>query len=229
LTDAPAREYVAGDSGYGAPLESARENRPLVRKGGKPSKTPPVSRPQDDLFDELDRLDVRFKAILDGSILDWDFDQIERDYISLRSETETTNIQRMIDTRLDRIAGYRQSQSEEREIARIQDETSRRDAELAEIQRRQETQLISARPPQKSQFDGAGIIARAALRQRGAPRYALLNQNGKVLAYLMPAPGIDLERWLGKSVGVIGPRAPDSQLRADLITVNRLTPVRLTP
>jgi hypothetical protein len=46
---------------------------------------------------------------------------------------------------------------------------------------------------------------------------------------LMPAPGIDLERWLGKSVGVVGPRLPDPQLRADLITVNRLTPVRLTP
>jgi hypothetical protein len=45
----------------------------------------------------------------------------------------------------------------------------------------------------------------------------------------VPAPGVDLERWIGKPAGVTGPRVPNAELRADLITVNRLTPVRLTP
>jgi hypothetical protein len=226
--EAPTREYVGGDSGSGVSAEGARENRPLVRKGGNPDKSPRANHSQDDLLDELDRLDVRFRSILDGQPLDWDFDQIERDYISLRSESDSSNIQRMIDTRLDRIAGYRQRQGEERELARIQEETSLRDAELAEIQRQQEAQtyMTSTRKPQ---YDGAGIINRAALNRRGAPRYALLNLNGKVLAYLLPAPGVDLERWIGKSAGVTGPRVPNAELRADLITVNRLTPVRLVP
>lgn len=224
--ETPTREYAGGDSNFGAPLENARENRPLVRKGGKPDKSARANRTQDDLFDELDRLDVRFRSILDGPPLDWDFDQIERDYISLRAESDSSNLQRMIDTRLDRIAGHRQTQAEERELARIQDETSRRDAELAEIQRQQEALLISTRKPL---YDGAGIIERAALNRRGAPRYALVNQNRKVLAYLIPAPGVELERWIGKSAGVTGPRVANSELRADLITVNSLTPVRLVP
>ncbi len=225
-TAAPTREYTGGDATLGAPLESAVENRPLVRKGGKPDKSPRGDRKQDDLLDELDRLDARFRSILDQPPLEWDFAQLERDYVSLRGASESSNIQRMIDTRLDRIAGYRKSQADEQELARIQDETSRRDAELAEIQRQQEAQLVSTRKPQ---YDGAGIVERAALNRRGAPRYALVNQNGKVLAYLVPAAGVDLERWIGKPAGVSGPRVPNAELRADLITVNRLTPVRLTP
>jgi hypothetical protein len=57
----------------------------------------------------------------------------------------------------------------------------------------------------------------------------LLNQSGRVLAYLVPAPGVNLEPWLGRSAGVDGPRIPNQELKSDLITVNRLTPVRLTP
>ena len=71
-------------------------------------------------------------------------------------------------------------------------------------------------------------MARAALNRPVAPRYALINRSGKVLAYLMPAPGINLEPWIGKPAGIVGPRVADPQLRADLITVNRLAPVRLS-
>ena len=225
--ETPVREYSTQDSGFGAQPEPAKDNRPLVRKGGKPSKSPPVTRKQDDLNTELDRLDARFQAIIDGPILDWDFDQLERDYIGLRSESEKSGLVRVIDSRLDRIANYRKVQGEEREVAQIQDETTRRDQELAELQRKQEALLVGTR--QSQQYDGAGVVARAALNRRGAPRYALLNQKGRVLAYLYPAQGIDLEKWVGKGVGVIGPRFPNSEYRADVITVNRIAPVRLQP
>ena len=57
----------------------------------------------------------------------------------------------------------------------------------------------------------------------------LLNPSGRVLAYLVPTPGVNLEAWVGLAAGVDGPRTPNRELKADLITVNRLTPVRLTP
>jgi hypothetical protein len=185
-----------------------------------------AARKQDSILAELDRLDARFQSILEKDPLGWDFDQLERDYRDLRDETETPNLEQMINTRLARIAGYRKTQGEGQELARIQDETARRDAELAEIQRRQEDQLTSLARPR---FAGAGIVDRAALKQRGAPRYVLLNTSGRVLAYLVPAPGMNLEAWIGRAAGVDGPRVPNPELKSDLITVNRLTPVRLTP
>ena len=222
LEEAFDREYVAGDS----KSDGALGTRPLIRKKMKAPAAKLVARKQDSILAELDRLDARFQSILEKGPLEWDFDQLEHDYQDLREETDSGNLQQTIDTRLARIAGYRKTQSEEQELARIQDETAQRDAELAEIQRRQEAQLTALQQPR---FAGAGIIQRSALTRRGAPPFVLLNQSGRVLAYLTPSPGVNLEPWIGRSAGVDGPRAPNAELKADLITVNRLTPVRLTP
>jgi hypothetical protein len=226
LDDSTDREYAADESQPHGSLGS----RPLVRKkmksAGASTGAKPVGRKQDSILADLDRLDARFQSILEQPPLEWDFDQLEQDYQDLQSETESASVQQMINTRLARIAGYRKTQGEEQELARVQDETARRDAELAEIQRRQEAQLTTR---QKPPYAGAGIVNRAALNRSGAPRYVLLNQSGRVLAYLVPAPGVNLEPWLGRSAGVDGPRIPNQELKSDLITVNRLTPVRLTP
>jgi uncharacterized protein YraI len=220
------REYDSGDANSAAKAGNSLGARPLVRKKMKSTSAKLVARKQDALLSDLDRLDARFQSILEQSPLEWNFDQLELDYQDLRSETDSASLQQSIDTRLARIAGYRKTQGEEQELARFQDETARRDAELAEAQRRHEAQLTTLqRPP----YSGAGIIQRAALTARGAPRYVLLNQSGRVLAYLVPAAGVNLESWIGRSAGIDGPRGPNAELKADLITVNRLTPVRLTP
>ena len=222
VADGAAREYLEGEGGESAgPLKS----RPLVRKESK-SPRPGRNRKQEALLEELDRLDARFRSILDKPALEWEFGQLHDDYRALRGETDNSNIQQMIDTRLDRIARYEKMRSEEENLARVQAETDRRDAELAEVQRRQESQLASLRQPR---FDGAGIIDRSALDRRGMPRYVLLAPGGRVLAYLAPGAGVNLEGWLGRQVGVYGRRVYHPDLKADLITVNRLSPVRLVP
>jgi hypothetical protein len=224
FTDLSNREYT--DDAADANRERPVTKRPLVRKAIKPGKVQPANRKQEVLLDELDRLDARFRSILLKAPLEWDFGELEHDYQTLRSETDSSNIQQMIDARLDRIAGYRKTRGEEEELARIQNETARRDAELAEIQRRQEAQLANLRQPK---YDGAGIVERSALARPGAPRYVLLAPGGRVLAYLAPAPGVSLEAWVGRAAGVNGSRIRHPELKADLITVNRLAPVRLAP
>jgi hypothetical protein len=196
-----------------------------VRKGIKAAKSN-SARDQTAILDKLDRLDARFRSILERPSHEWDFGQLEHDYQALHAEAESDNIQQMIDTRLARIASYRKTRAADEELARFQAETARRDAELAEIQRRQEGQLVGLRQPR---FDGAGIVERSSLNRRGAPRYVLLAPTGRVLAYLAPAPGVDLEGWVGRAAGVSGSRLPHPELKSDLITVNRLAPVRLAP
>jgi hypothetical protein len=225
LAESPNREYL-DDAAGASNRDVPRATRPLVRKEGKPGKALPENRRHDNVLDELDRLDARFRSILLKPPQEWEFGQLEQDYQSLRGETDSGNIQQMIDARLSRIADYRKMRSEEEVVARVRTETSRRDAELAEIQHRQESQLASLRQPR---FDGAGIVERSALNRRGAPRYVLLAPTGRVLAYLVPAPGVSLEGWIGRAAGVNGSRIPHPELKSDLITVNRLTPVKLTP
>lgn len=83
-----------------------------------------------------------------------------------------------------------------------------------------------ARP--QPRFDGAGIIQRAA-SARGGARHVLLALDGRVLAYLQGAPGVNLDRFLGQSMGLLGPRQFRRDLNTDFMVVRQLTPVRLRP
>ena len=86
-----------------------------------------------------------------------------------------------------------------------------------------------------SGFDGAGIIQRSATTYRGAPRHVLLAPGGRILAYLQPdkntngGRGINLDRYLGRAMGVYGSRSFRADLQTDFILVRDLTPVRLRP
>lgn len=209
--------------------DSGIADRPLVRRQtrGTGNKLPSAGGSDKRLeaqLDELDRLDSRLRSILEKDPLEWDFTQLEEDYRQLHDQAASDNVRDMVNSRLARIAGHLKTRAEHQRLGQVAEETLRRDAELAEIQRRHEAQLAALRQPR---YDGAGIVERSVLTRKGAPRHALLAPSGKVLAYLVPASGVNLDAWIGRAAGVTGNRVPHPDLKADLITVTRLTPVRL--
>lgn len=201
--------------------------RPLVRRKAEsaPSGEQRLPPQLESQLAELDRLDVRFRSILDLEPSEWDFAKLVEDYRNLRSRAASTNLQQMIDGRLSKIGGYENVKAQRVELAKLSREVVQRDAELTQQQRAHEARATAL---QALQYDGAGIVQRSALTGAGAPRYALVAPSGRVLAYLMPAPGVNLEAWIGRSAGVVGSRVPQPQLKSDLITVIRLSPVRLS-
>ncbi len=84
-------------------------------------------------------------------------------------------------------------------------------------------------PQPAPKFDGAGIVQRAAAAGTGTPAYVLITPQGRVLAYLQPTNGLNLEPYIGKAMGIYGQRAYHPELRIDSIAVRSLTPVRLAP
>ena len=83
------------------------------------------------------------------------------------------------------------------------------------------------RPPGSPPLDGAGIVQRAATSVPNGPRHVLLAPNGRILTYLQPGPGIDLDAFVGRPMGVMGVRAYRPELQTDLIVVRGMIPVRL--
>ena len=81
--------------------------------------------------------------------------------------------------------------------------------------------------PATPNFAGAGIVVPMAQTFPGGPQYALVAPGGKLLAYLVPAAGVDLKRSVNQSMGIIGDRAPRQDWGADAITVRGLQPVQL--
>ena len=83
------------------------------------------------------------------------------------------------------------------------------------------------RPPGSPPLDGAGIVQRAATASPNGPRHVLLAPNGRILAYLQADRGVNLDAFVGRSMGIIGARRLQPDLQTDLIIVRGMVPVRL--
>ena len=73
------------------------------------------------------------------------------------------------------------------------------------------------------------MIQRATTVPVGAPRHVLVSANGRILAYLQAARGLNLDRYIGRSMGVTGKRSHRAAWHSDLIVVEKMMPVRLLP
>ncbi len=87
----------------------------------------------------------------------------------------------------------------------------------------------ATQPANPSGFAGAGVVQPMARTFPGGPQFVLIAPSGKLLAYLQPTPGVDLRRYNGQSMGIIGDRQFRQDWGADTITVRGLQPVQLRP
>lgn len=88
---------------------------------------------------------------------------------------------------------------------------------------------IQTRPaPAKGRFGGAGIIQRSGANQPGLPKHVLVHPNGQRLAFLQ-GEGVDLDKYLGESMGLEGERYFRKDLKSDYMVVKSLQPVKLKP
>ena len=76
-------------------------------------------------------------------------------------------------------------------------------------------------------FDGAGIVQKMAKTFPGGPQFVLIAPDGRMLSFLQAAPGVDLNRYVGRSMGIAGQRAHRDDWNADTIMVRSLQPVQL--
>lgn len=87
-------------------------------------------------------------------------------------------------------------------------------------------QASGAQATATSSMAGAGIVQATNLRGAGVPQYMLTAADGRFLAFI-DSTQVDLRPYLGMSIGVMGQRAHQPRLRADLIQVQSLKPVQL--
>ena len=84
-------------------------------------------------------------------------------------------------------------------------------------------------PANASGFAGAGLVQPMSKTFPGGPQFALIAPDGKLLAYLQPTAGVDLRRYNGQPMGIVGDRQFRQDWGADTITVRGLQPVQLRP
>jgi hypothetical protein len=77
-------------------------------------------------------------------------------------------------------------------------------------------------------FDGTGRLTRVVPSTLGAPRYALVDDRGNIQTYVNPAPGVNLNYYVGHQVGVTGSRSYLPDQRTEQVTARNVSPLDTT-
>ena len=169
--------------------------------------------------EELRRLDAEQRSIMRRSPDDWRLD-------SLRAALQET---------LDRYQDSATRAEAHRRIAYV-DRARRLSADARKLQallnddaERARTNDSDVDTPQTAPFDAQGMLQVSSKLYEGTRVYALIGDDGATAAYLKLPPGIPGKRFLTHRVGVRGSTRYDEALRAKVIDVEDLEPLREAP
>lgn len=75
-------------------------------------------------------------------------------------------------------------------------------------------------------FDATGWLVPVHSTKRVAPPYALIDDEGNVIQYVSPAPGLNLHRYLRKKVGIYGEQNFQASLKASHVVAERIVDLK---
>ncbi len=237
--------------GEDAPLfgHAPGKKRPSVDPFSEEPEEPSTAQSEEAAIrEDLTLLDHELKQILVKSPKDWDLSHQLEDLQALKEMSGNSPLTAEIDRRLTKVKTYQQLHEDAQYMARKYNPSapagpgngsdgSRREFSMPNVNRPPEAgvpndpRVTTSRPgqptPPGQRYEGAGIVHRLPNAPPGTPRYVIAAPDRRILCYLDTDPGIDLEKYLGQSVGLNGPRAYDPRLRADRMRVQKLTRVIL--
>lgn len=74
-------------------------------------------------------------------------------------------------------------------------------------------------------YDGVGRLTQLTTLDPRLPQFALVDARGQVAAYVSPAPGVNLRRYLNQEVGINGTLGYLPERQAQHLTAKRIVPV----
>jgi hypothetical protein len=86
-------------------------------------------------------------------------------------------------------------------------------------------QIAGTQAASEARFDGEGWLARVVSSKLGAPRYALVDQEGTVRCYVTPAPGVNLNYYVGQRIGIHGTGGYVREYRSRHVAAKHITPL----
>lgn len=201
-----------------SPAPAAQPNdRPEQRVSFRPEESDPDL--PVEVNQELTSLGATTRSIKAGAVEGWDLSPVRSGYESLlRQYDNNPRVKAAVQSRLDQINRDQNLTTKAREFARILRESDSRDAGVARIQR----SVDQARTRTDRKFDAQGLLQASSRQYRGQKVLALIGPEGRPISYLTIPPGMPINRFLARKVGVRGVVHFDEGLGARLISVRDL-------
>ncbi len=232
---------------YEEPAKAAAEasTRPKKSTGYVSPRLPELNEPEEDerarpravdrpllpFGESLDRLEFELARMLSEEPTVWSFTELDIQAQSLLERARTALERGKVRLLLKKIA---QSDDVKQRYAKFVDtevQLDRREERLDGLRDEpkwndSEGTTASARPTAK-RYDGYGRLGRIITSEPNAPRYALVDDknNNKVNCYVTPAPGVNLDYYVGRRIGVVGASNYMPNRQARQVMAKHVTPL----
>ncbi len=227
-----------------APLIVARPgaHEPPRRPAHRPAEPPPVlpasasgppdgepfaARPMrslspEDFVTEAENIELELSIMLAEETSVWSFDDLRPRAEGLAQQAQTAVERGRSRLLLNKIGRFEDIKQRYDEVNRLSRDIDRRNGRLAELSRSR-AQASAAATRADDRYDGVGRLTPVASPPPGAPRYALVESNGEVRCYVSPAPGVNLQAYVGREVGVTGVRGFMPEQRTNHVMAKHIT------
>lgn len=176
---------------------------------------------------ELEEIDMELSIMLAEEPTVWKFDELVVRAEALVMEAETAvdrGRARLVASKIAESADIKQRFEAVGGVPAAAERHIRRSADMA--------QTVQSDKPDSApagRFDGVGRLARVVPPKLGSPRYALVDERGTVRWFVTPAPGVNMNYYVGRRIGVNGIRGYLADKRAQHVTAKHVTALDETP
>lgn len=172
---------------------------------------------------EVEDLELELSIMVAEEPTVWNFERIGPRARALLEQAETAVERGRARILVNKVARFEELKQRSDSVNQIGRDTERRNRHLADLSRRRgeavRVQTLDER------FDGVGRLSRLPATSAGTPRYALVEPDGQVRCYVTPAPGVDLQNYVGREVGIYGVRGYMPEKQAPHLVAKHITPV----
>jgi SH3-like domain-containing protein len=190
---------------------STDDDSMAVRSGRSRSLTP------EQYNAELTRIELQLSAMVIEDPRTWSFDSLSERTNQLLDQAQTAVERGRARLLANKIARFEDIKQRQDAVLAMRDDVNRESRMLSHLRPRDDQNDIDDR------FDGVGHLTQVVSPKQGAPRYALTDDRGDVRCYVTPAPGLDVQNYIGQRVGVTGSRGYVPEEHAGHIMARHIT------
>jgi Bacterial SH3 domain len=222
--DDAGTDREVGLTAASAPLPDGRKDGPsrLPAKPDKPAATAPAFQT------EIDSIDLALSSMVVEEPTVWKFDDLDRRAEKALDRAQTAVERGRARLLLDRIAKFEDIKRRADTVQQVQASTDRRNSQTVNV--------ADTRPPSglaqvegNDRFDASGRLINVVSQRPNAPPYALVNADRVVMAFITPAPGVNLRPFINQQIGVSGQRGFIPELNKPHITALRVSALDQSP
>jgi hypothetical protein len=187
----------------------------------------PRSLPAEGYEAELTRIELELSAMVTENPTTWSFDEIRERTNRLLDEAQTAVERGRARLLANKIARFDDIKQRQDAVLAMRDSVDRESRLLAHLKPRDVDGEVqhNADADIDGRFDGVGQLTQVVSPKLGAPRYALTDKTGDVRCYVTPAPGVNMQNYIGQRVGVTGTRGYVPDEHASHIMARHITPL----